>query len=96
MSSSVQTIDLSNVPNCVIGGSAFAFCHNLTSIYIPEGTVTLISGNGMQSGTFESCTNLTSVTFGSSNIYIGTRSFYDCSSLSINTIPAFSIEYQAF
>ena len=89
MSSSVQTIDLTGLDNCVIGGSAFANCHNLTSIYIPT-TSTVASEE------FLDCTNLTSVTFASSNMSIGPSAFKNCSSLNLSTLRARYIATDAF
>lgn len=96
MSSSVQTIDLTGLDNCVIGGSAFAFCHNLTSIHIPAGTTNLQKAYGTQSGMFSNCTNLTSVTFGNPEIIIGNYAFDSCTSLNLSSLSASSIGQGAF
>lgn len=96
MSSSVQTIDLTGLDNCVIGGSAFAYCRNLTSIHIPAGTTNLRKAYGTQSGTFDSCTSLTSVTFGNSEIIIGDFTFESCTNLNLSSLSVKSIGQDAF
>ncbi|MHC1764595.1 MAG: leucine-rich repeat domain-containing protein [Verrucomicrobiia bacterium] len=64
-----------------IGGRAFLYCTNLTSVTIGE-SVTNIGG-----GAFEGCTSLTSVTIGKSVTTIGMDTFHTCSGLTSVTIP---------
>lgn len=58
-----------------IGKDAFEYCHNLTSVVIPSGVVSL------QHGVFKNCSNLESVTIGSSVASISHNVFGDCPSL---------------
>lgn len=58
-----------------IGQDAFEYCHNLTSVVIPSGVVSL------QYGVFNNCSNLESVTIGSSVASISNYVFGSCPSL---------------
>ena len=58
-----------------IGQHAFEDCHNLTSVVIPSGVVSL------QYGVFYDCSNLESVTIGSSVASISSNVFGNCPSL---------------
>jgi len=64
-----------------IGGSAFAFCSNLTSIAIPEGVTNI------PQTAFYVCGSLTSVTIPNSVTSIGHAAFAHCYSLTDITIP---------
>ena len=68
-------------PVTKIGGSAFYYCDNLTSITIPD------SATEIGSNAFAYCSNLTSVTIPDSVKEIGSYAFYDCSDLTRVTIP---------
>ena len=75
-----------------IGGSAFHYCSNLTSIII---------GNSVTSigeWAFNKCSNLTSITIPNSVTSIGEYAFYDCPSLTSITIgnSVTSIREQTF
>jgi hypothetical protein len=59
----------------LIGGSAFASCHSLTSIAIPD------SVTGIGNGAFLMCSSLTNVVIGSGVSGIGTDAFYLCAHL---------------
>ncbi|MCB5984697.1 leucine-rich repeat protein, partial [Flavobacterium psychrophilum] len=81
---SCQGLTSVNVGNFVrsIGKNAFALCSNLTSITIPNNTVTSIGD-----AAFERCSGLTSVTIPNSVTTIGKGSFAGCSGLISITIP---------
>ena len=64
-----------------IGFSAFAQCHNLTSIVIPNGV------KSIGSYAFDMCDKLTSVEIPNSVISIGREAFYSCYNLKNITIP---------
>ena len=61
--------------------NAFMYCHDLTSVTIPN-SVTDIGDYA-----FYICDGLTSVTIGNSVTRIGYRGFYDCDALTSVTIP---------
>jgi Flp pilus assembly protein protease CpaA len=65
-----------------IGGSAFAYSADLTSVTIPN-TVTEIGGLA-----FMQCTGLTSITIPNSVETIGSHAFYVCENLTSITIPS--------
>ena len=75
-----------------IGNSAFAVCHGLTSIIIPD------SVTNIGSSAFSGCSGLTSITIPESVASIGNSAFSGCSRLASVTIPngVTSIEYYAF
>jgi hypothetical protein len=63
-----------------IGDEAFSFCHNLTSIIIPNSVITL------EYRAFGNCSGLASVTIPNSVISIGNNVFLGCSGLASVTI----------
>ena len=74
----------------------FFGCGNLTSIIIPERVIELKKCNEWM-GAFESCSNLTSVTFENGSVSIGDESFAYCTSLSsINLNNVIGIGAYAF
>ena len=82
-------LDLSGSTFTTIIRGAFKNCIGLTSIVIPA-SVTTIDSNRMGYSPFESCTNLTSVTFaaGSQLTSIAQATFRYCSSLPSVDLPA--------
>ena len=81
--SSRSDIKIVNIGDGVtsIGGEAFYYCTNLTSVTIPNSVTSI----GEQA--FSGCSSLTSVTIPNSVTSIGYRAFSDCSSLTSVTIP---------
>ena len=65
----------------VIGDGAFASCHSLTSINIPNSVTTI--GNS----TFDWCESLTNINIPNSVTTIGEHAFSDCDSLTSINIP---------
>ena len=65
-----------------IGNSAFASCHNLTSIIIPVGVTSV--GNTA----FHNCYNITSLIIPGSVTSIGKEAFFNCNRLTTLSIPA--------
>ena len=65
------------IPDSVttIGGAAFNYCRNLTSIIIPD------SVTSIKSCAFECCTGLTSIAIPNSITYIESETFYGCNQL---------------
>lgn len=66
----------------VIGDGCFAYCEELTTVYIPE-TVTHI-----EDGAFFGCTALRGIMIPESVVYIGNAAFQTCRSLEAITIPS--------
>ena len=64
-----------------IGESAFANCHSLTSVTIPNSVTSI--GNSA----FGNCNGLTSVTIGNYVTSIGNHAFSNCKGLTSVTIP---------
>lgn len=81
MHSSVVNIDFTGLDNCVIKGSAFAYCTNLTSLCFPRATSALERDPSLQSGMCSGCTSLQSVTFRAYAIDIGDFAFDGCTNL---------------
>lgn len=74
-----------------LGGGSFCRCTALEEVVIGEGVTELpcVSGGGggasyYENGTFEGCTNLLKVTFGSNIEKIGTDAFYEAGLLELN------------
>lgn len=66
-----------------LGGSSFRYCEGITDIVLPS---TLTSLNA---SSFESCTNLSSVTFNCETINsLATRAFMGCNQLKVIDIPS--------
>ena len=72
-----------------IGIGAFANNTSLTKVTIPS-TVTAIGTTYYNTGAFQNCSKLQTVTFaaGSNDAYIGTRTFQNCKNLAIVHIPS--------
>lgn len=70
-----------DLPVTSIGDYAFRYCHDLTSVMIPD-SVTSIGDEA-----FCACDSLTSVVIGDSVTSIGDRAFRDCTSLTSIVIP---------
>ena len=65
-----------------IGDHAFEFCHDLTSITIPNSVMSI------ESSAFHDCSGLTSITIPNSVMSIGDYAFDGCSGLASITIPS--------
>ena len=77
-----------------LGDSAFADCGSLYSVYIP---FSLVTSDGWGKSTFEHCTFLHSITWGTATDAnktgdIPSYTFYECSTLDVDAIPAY-IQY---
>ena len=64
-----------------IGSEAFRYCHNLTSITIPNSVISI------ESEAFRYCLNLTSITIPNSVTRIESQAFEGCTDLTSITIP---------
>ncbi|MBQ7990439.1 MAG: leucine-rich repeat protein [Oscillospiraceae bacterium] len=99
-----SSLDSVNIPNNVtsIGVGAFAFCTSIRSVVIPASVTSIGNGGRDATGSFYSCTGLTSLTFtpGSkmSVLTIGNEAFSGCTSLSELIIPGnvYEIGYHSF
>ena len=78
------------IPNTVkeVGGGLFCGCKRLTSVVLYENITSLPSGGWYSdSGFFERCYSLTSITIPNSVTEIGWEAFYGCTALKSLTIP---------
>jgi tetratricopeptide (TPR) repeat protein len=72
------------IPVTIIGAAAFIDCEQIKSVIIPEGVVSIESGDGGLSsnyGAFKGCSSLQHVTLPSNLQSIGNNAFYSCDSL---------------
>ena len=70
-----------NLPVTGIWDSAFANCHTLASVTIPDSVISL------GDSAFWYCTSLASITISTNVTSIGNNAFFDCTSLASVTIP---------
>ena len=92
------------IPNSVthVGGGVFCGCQNLTNVVLSENMTSLPIcrevNSEYDSGFFEDCSSLTSITIPNNVISIGESAFDGCSSLTSITIPesVTSIGWSAF